>query len=171
MHVELIRVVSVLIAFFTKFDSIDILGDDGIILVIRHSLHLSLDCGFNLLQFFIVSHAMQLIIQLKFGLLEELLLGFWYLWRGVIRSFLTLVRSSIVIIEALMVRSSPLVATAATTSTASISVASSKLLLTLKSLLFQAEELFLILRDVLEKYITVAEVNSALIGQIAIQTW
>ena len=166
VHMELIGVVSCLVAHFSQLDSVDILGDKLVALGLSHALHLILDGLLDLLKFVLVVQPLQTLIQLVLSLLEQCFLRFLGLLDG------HLVQNGL-ISRHFAIRIRPFdkdgAAPTATPSPTPTPIIGSKPLFFFQSLLLQPEKFFLILRDVLEEHIAVAKVDRALVGQVPVK--
>jgi len=154
VHVELIRVVSVLVAIFAKLDFVNVFGNDRVVFSLIHSLHLQLDSIFHFLFALFRRYLYQL--RFKFFLCSihdlRICLGRSLLAGGASISRLGALR--------------PVKTTTATPATPTTAIA----LLSFLTALLETEEVLLILSDICEKHITVAEVDLALVSKVTIQT-
>ena len=71
---ELLRVVSIFVAIFAKYNFVDVFGNNSIVLRVIDPLDLSLHSFFSLLCSFSLGDCVKCLLQIYLGFFEDLLL-------------------------------------------------------------------------------------------------
>ena len=154
---EFVWVVSLFVALLSELNFVDILGNQSIVLRIANPFDLCLYTFCDFFSFRILTLTFKLRFLINLGLLKQFGLCFGLLL--------------ICTITSVSIHTSSLIVLASPAPSASTTIICSRFFKSFKTFLLLSEKFLLVLSNITEEHITVAEIDDPLLGQVAIQTW